>query len=256
MLTAVRQSDVVKVIARKCERDEAPFQCPSCQREVTLRKGSINVHHFAHKPPVTCSRGQGESEQHLQVKLAIFDALSQEGNVTELEVERDFEISVADVFACISGTPVAIEIQRSTLSANEINARTRNYHRLGIAVLWIALPSPDLATSKYSPSAWEKWCHATYFGRVYYWEQGQVLRVIHFDPYVIEVPHSSWYADGSEQSAGGYDKRSKRWRKPNFGTSALISASFQRSSRQAWAGGTVVVPECSIYVDRQVKWWK
>ena len=256
MLTALRQSDVVKVIARKCERDEAPFQCPSCQREVTLRKGSIKVHHFAHKPPVTCSRGKGESEQHLQVKLSIFDALSREGNVTELEVERDFGISVADVFACISGTPVAIEIQRSTLSANEINARTRNYHRLGIAVLWIALPSPDLATSKYSPSAWEKWCHATYFGRVYYWEQGQVLRVIHFDPYVIEVPHSSWYADGSEQSAGGYDKRSKRWRKPNFGTSALISASFQRSSRQAWAGGTVVVPECSIYVDRQVKWWK
>jgi competence protein CoiA len=255
MLTALRQSDSVKVIARESERDAAPFQCPTCLREVTLRKGNIKAHHFAHKPPVTCARGKGESVQHLQVKLAIFDALGRESNVTELELERDFGTSVADVYARISGTPVAIEIQRSTLSANEINARTRNYHRLGIYVLWIALPKPTLATSKYSPNAWEKWCHATYFGRVYYWEQGQVLKAVHFDPFVIEVPHSTWYEHGTEQSAGGYDRRSKRWRTPRFGVPVLISTSFGRSRRSAWTWGTVVVPECSIYVDQQPKWW-
>ncbi|MDO8772587.1 MAG: competence protein CoiA family protein [Burkholderiaceae bacterium] len=256
MLTAMRRSDTAKVTARDSERTEAPFQCPTCQREVTLHKGRIKVHHFAHKPPVTCARGIGESEAHLQAKLAIFDALKREGNVADLEIERDCGISVADVFARISGTPVAIEIQRSALSANQINARTQNYHRLGIAVLWIALPSPDLATSKYSPSAWEKWCHATYYGRIYYWDQGQVLKVAHFDPYVIEVPHSTWYEGGSERSAGGYDKRSKRWRTPRLGIPVLISASFHRSHREAWQGGTVAIPECSIYLDRQTKWWK
>lgn len=255
MLTALRQSDTAKVIARDSERIDAPFLCPSCRKEVTLRKGQIKIHHFAHKPPVTCSRGLGESEQHLQVKLAIFDALRQEDNVTELEIERDFGSAASDVFARISGTPVAIEIQRSALSVNDINARTQNYHRLGISVLWIGLQKPDLATPKYSPSAWEKWCHATYFGRVYYWEQNQVLKAVHFDPYRIQVPHSTWYEGGSEQSAGGYDKKSKRWRTPRLGVPVLISRSFQHANRAAWSGGTVFVPECSIYLDRQEKWW-
>ena len=251
MLTALRQSDFIKVLARDSERTHAPFLCPSCRREVILRKGQIKVHNFAHKPPVTCTRGQGMSEQHYQVQLAIFDALSQEGNVTELEMERDFGSSIPDVFARISGTPVAIEIQRSSLSVNDIRARTQNYHQLGISVLWIGLQNPNLATSKYNPSAWERWCHATYYGRVYYWEQSQVLKVVHFDQYQIQVPHSTWYQDGSEQSAGGYEKRSKRWCTPRLGVPVLISRSFQHKNREAWSGGKVVVPECSIYLDRQ-----
>lgn len=97
MLTAMRRSDTAKVTARDSERTEAPFQCPTCQREVTLHKGQIKVHHFAHKPPVTCARGIGESEAHLQAKLAIFDALKREGNVADLEIERDCGISVADI---------------------------------------------------------------------------------------------------------------------------------------------------------------
>lgn len=255
MLTALRKSDAVKVLARESDRVDKPFQCPTCNREVTLRKGQIKVHHFAHKPPVTCIRGRGESEQHLQAKLAIFDALCLESNVKELEVERDFGISVADIFARISGTPVAIEIQRSVLSASEINARTQNYHRLGISVLWIGLQEQDFSTSIYSPSAWEKWCHATYYGRVYYWERNQILKVVHFDSYHIEVPYSTWYEDGSEQSAGGYIKTSRRWRSPRLGVPVLISKSFRPVNRQAWVGGTVVVPQCNIYLDQQEKWW-
>ena len=108
MLTAVRQFDSVKVIARDTHKADGPFQCPGCMQMVTVRKGNIKAHHFAHKPPVTCARGKGETEQHLRTKLAIFDALSGEANVTELELERSFGISVADVFARISGVPVAI----------------------------------------------------------------------------------------------------------------------------------------------------
>lgn len=255
MLTAIRESDFAKVVAKWSERSEGPFLCPGCRREVSLRKGNIKAHHFAHKPPIVCKRGVGESEQHLQIKLEIFEALQAESNVTDLELERDFGISVADVYAKISGIPVAIEIQRSTLSANEINSRTRNYHQLGVFVLWIALPSVALKSEKYSPSAWEKWCHATYFGRVYYWEHGQNLTPVHFDQYSISVPYSSWYENGSEQSAGGYDKRSKRWRTPRLGKPIRISVDFRPSARPAWSGGTVVVPDCSVYVDRLLKWW-
>jgi competence protein CoiA len=166
MLTALRQSDQTKVLARDSEKFESPFLCPRCNRVLVIRKGRIKAHHFSHKPPVTCSLGIGETEQHLQAKLAIYDALAQETNVSDLELEKDFGISVADVFALISGVKVAIETQRSALTVNDITTRTSNYHLLGIAVLWIGLQKPDIHSAQYSPRAWEKWVHAAYFGRV------------------------------------------------------------------------------------------
>jgi competence protein CoiA len=255
LLTAIRQSDAMRVLARQSEHAQAPFLCPLYRREMVLRKGPIKIHHFAQKPPVSCLAGKGETELHHRAKLAVYDALLGEACVSELELERNFGTSVADVYAKISGIPVAIEIQRSILGVNEINVRTQSYHRLGIAVLWVALPRPDLSSKRCSPSAWEKWCHAAYYGRVYYWEQGQTLRVVHFDPYTLHIPSSSWYQDGSEQSAGGYDRNSKRWRTPNTGIPVSIAHSFTAKHRPAWSGGTTSVPTCTIYLDRQPKWW-
>lgn len=255
MLTATRQLDSVKVLARDSTSLEAPFLCPRCRRQLILRKGRIKVHHFAHNPPVTCSFGTGETEQHLRAKLEIYDALRTQTNITELEVERDCGTSVADVFARISGVAVAIEIQRSALSVNDITARTANYHRLGVAVLWLGLPASLPVERKYSPKAWEKWCHAAYFGRVYFWSHGQVIQPVHFGTYNIHVAATSWYRDGSEHSAGGYDKRSKRWRTPSPGVPMLLSGNFTPRQRTAWAGGTVSVPQCTLYVDQQAKWW-
>lgn len=257
MLTALRHPDQVKVLARQSEKTEAPFVCPTCERDVVLHKGGIRAHHFKHKPPVTCARGKGETEQHLRAKLGIYDALALESNVVDLELEKDFGISVAHVYAKISGTPVAIEIQRSKLSVADICARTSNYYKLGIAVLWIGLPGDDLSRGKYSPSAWERWCHAAYFGRVYYWERGQVLRAVHFGDYRIYVEATSWYeSGGNERSAGGYERISKRYKTPHAGVPILLSRSFRSENKKAWAGGTVVVPECHLYTDIQPQWWK
>lgn len=255
MLTALRQSDSTKVLARVSEKTEAPFVCPRCNGDLVLRKGQIKVHHFAHRPPITCTLGIGETNEHLKAKLEIYDALQQEPNVTELELERDFGVSIADVYARISGVPVAVEIQRSVLSVNDIVARTRNYHQIGIAVLWVGLPSANLYTSKYSPRAWEKWCHAAYFGRVYFWERGQAFKVVHFGQYQIHVASTSWYEDGEERSAGGYNRISRRWCTPNPGMLCLLSKSFRANKRAAWSGGTVSIPECTLYVDNSPKWW-
>ncbi len=257
MLTAIRQSDNVKVFARTSEKVDAPFYCPGCRLELVLRKGSIKLHHFAHKPPVTCSFGAGESMEHLRAKLEIFDALCKESNVSDLELEKDFGTSIADVYACISGTPVAIEVQRSTLSVNDIITRTRNYHLLGISVIWIGLPPKSLSSEKYSPRAWEKWLHAAYYGRMYYWCRNQTVRPVHFGNYSIRVEESSWHnEDGDERSAGGYDRNSIRWRTPILGVPSLISQDFKKIKRTAWSGGTVHVPECSLYIDKQDKWWR
>jgi len=139
---------------------------------------------------------------------------------------------------------------------HEIVARTRNYHRLQIAVLWIGLSSPDLTAERYTPRAWEKWCHAAYFGRVYYWEDGQRLQAVHYDAYYIHVASSTWFEGGVEQSAGGYNRMSRRWRTPKLGVPVLLAHSFNMKVRAAWSGGTTDVPDCTLYVDRQPKWWK
>lgn len=257
MLTALRQSDQLKVLACNSEKLHAPFACPTCKKEVVLHKGNIRVHHFKHKPPIKCARGQGETEQHLKAKLEIYEALAIEPNVTNLELEKDFGDSIADVYAEISGNPVAIEIQRSKLSVANISARTSNYHKLGIAVLWVGLPSPDLSSNQYSPSAWESWCHAAYFGRVYYWESGQVLRVVHFGEHRKYVEATSWYeAGGYQRSAGGYERISKRYKTPLPGVPVLLSRSFRSVPKASWSGGTVIIPECLLYIDIQKPWWK
>lgn len=256
MLTALRLSDQKKVLARDSEKAHSPFACPSCQCEVVLHKGNIRAHHFKHKPPITCARGKGETAQHLTAKIEIHDALALQQNVTELELEKDFGTSIADVYARISGVPVAIEIQRSKVSVAEITERTKNYRRLGIAVIWIGLPDSNLSLNRYSPCAWEKWCHAAYFGRVYYWIAGQTLRPVHFAPYSTYIEPKSWYdSSGNEQYAGGYDKFSKRHKTPIHGVPVLLSAHFQPKHKSYFNSGSVVVPECLIYGDRQPKWW-
>jgi competence protein CoiA len=257
MLTAKRHPASNPVLARDVQKSDAPFSCPSCGEEVILHKGNIKIHHFQHKPPVTCSRGDGESQLHYSIKLAIYDSLKLEPNVTDVELEKDFGTSTADVFARIDGVPVAIEVQRSKLSVQSITARTANYHSLSIAVLWVALPTSDLSTNKYSPSAWEKWVHAANYGRVYYWQAGQTLRPVHFGEHKLYVESSSWFESGGEQrSAGGYHRSSKRYRTPAFARDVEISKAFRLNQRSApYAQGTIVVPPCRLYLDSQAKWW-
>jgi len=50
--------------------------------------------------------------------------------------------------------------------------RTIQYAQKGIYVLWLLLWTPKLNAQRYSPKLWEKWIHAAYYGRVYYWIEG------------------------------------------------------------------------------------
>lgn len=256
MLCGIRVQDNVKVFASNSDKAQGPFLCPGCKHELVLRKGRIKVHHFAHMPPYHCQRGEGESDAHRKCKESIYKTLSQYNHVTSLDVEADFGTVIADIYCVINNIPVAIEIQRSTLSVNEITKRTAAYEKLGIHVLWLALFNKKLGEERYSPKAWEKWCHATYFGRVYYWIADSTIAPVHFAEYKSYVESSSWYNEyGEEQSAGGYYKSSKRYKKPSIGNYLNLATDFQASYKQEWRGGTIYVPNCRIYNDKLRKWW-
>ena len=256
MLCGIISSSNQKVIARQVTKNHGPFHCTGCAHELIVKKGNIKVHHFAHKPPYCCSRGEGESEAHRKCKETIYFDLMTQGNVTELDIEKDFGAVVADIYCKIDGVPVAIEVQRSNLSVNQITQRTSVYFKLGINVLWLALFDKKLNDDKYSPTAWMKWCHAAYFGRVFYWIEGLAVLPVHYGTYSLDVESTSWFdSDGNESSGGGYSKASKRYKTPSFGAKHNLVQDLQSAYRQPWSGGSVSIPQCRLYVSKHPKWW-
>ncbi|WP_228050981.1 competence protein CoiA [Pontibacterium sinense] len=252
MLCAIQNDTNQKVRARLVERKDGPFGCPICGKEVLVRKGQIRVHHFAHRSVVTCKYGKGESEAHRKAKESIYEALANREDVAELELEKSWGEVVSDVYAEIQGRGVAFEVQISNLTMREILYRTKAYASKGIAVLWLPLFNSKLNQPRYSPSSWEKWLHATYFGRVYYWLDGLTVIPVRYADYEIEVESSSWYNEyGEEQYAGGYSRRSRRWRKPIVYPAVQIPSDFVLRRRASWEGGKLLIPACRILLDKK-----
>lgn len=187
MLTAARESDGLKVAAWEAKREDAPFVCFCCRQTVRLKKGEIKAPHFAHVPPVTCEYGTGESEAHRLCKMALYEKLSSDPGVRKCEMERDLGTVRPDVSAYINDVAVAIEVQLSNLSLAKIQYRTIEYARKGIYVLWLPLYTPQLKRELYSPRPWERWLHAVYFGRVYYWLEGLQIVPVHFRNYYYKA---------------------------------------------------------------------
>ncbi|QEI08856.1 competence protein CoiA [Pigmentiphaga aceris] len=257
MLTATRQQDGVKVVAAYVDKSHGPFLCTSCQRPLILNKGRIRVHHFRHPPQVARAHGQGESLEHLHCKMEIFDALAQHASVTDVELEKHLGPVVADVFAYIHGQPVAVEVQRSVLSVAEIRERTQAYTGLGINVLWIAV-FPDAPTdTEHSPKACERWLHAAYLGRVYYWVNGLSLRPVHFDDMQLPVDGRSWIEPGgARRFSSPYTRTSQRYRTPCAGPLVDLVNDFRPRLLGPFAGGTIDVPQRRLFLDRRPRWWQ
>ena len=205
MLTATRVSDNIKVLARDAARCEAPFKCAGCSEILILRKGSCRIHHFAHKPPVSCAYGMGETAAHYEAKLGIYEALRQNPNVKNADLEKQLNGQIADVYAEINGIPVAIEIQRSQITVEAISSRTAAYHAQRIAVIWLIPTMPAVTDGIVAPSSMEKWLHAAYFGRVYYWRGGSQIQPIHFNTHARYIEANDY--------GGGHWKNYRRYKK-------------------------------------------
>jgi len=172
MLSASRKSDGQTVTAYLESKANGPFVCLQCREEVILKTGRHRTNHFAHANPIACKFLTGESEIHRRCKMEIFEALQKEPRVCNVALERALGEVRPDVSAYINGVPVAIEVQISSLSVETIMQRTIDYFRKGIYVLWLLQWTPELDAKRYTPRLWEKWIHACYFGRVYYWIEG------------------------------------------------------------------------------------
>jgi len=96
--------------------------------------------------------------------------------------------------------------------------------------------------------------HAAYRGRVYYWLKGPNVASYHFGPHYIRVPETSWYSeDGEEMTAGGYNRKSKRYRTPERGQTFNLAKDFVRCDIDWWKGGDLIVPKAKLFVDKTMR---
>lgn len=252
MLSARRRSDGKTVLAYEERKENGPFVCSDCNELVALKTGNARINHFAHVNPFACEFAQGESDLHRICKTEIYKALLEELGVSDVMLERPCGPVRPDVSAVIKGVKVAIEVQISSLSIETIMARTIAYHQKGIYVLWLLPWTPKLDFPRYSPEQWEKWIHACYFGRVYYWTKGLSVVEYRFEPDVKIVPRKTWYSrNGKKITVGGYAARSIRFRKTTRGKTFNMVKDFAPRTRFWWEGGGVKVPDAKLFMQRK-----
>ena len=114
--------------------EKQTFTCPACHSPVRLRHGQIMRPHFAHVSLKNFDfYSENESDEHLQLKAALYQALSQSENVTVEAVLPELH-QVADVLV---NDNLALEVQCSRLSEKRLRERTTSYHKAGFNVLWL-----------------------------------------------------------------------------------------------------------------------
>lgn len=188
MLTALTKNG--RVYAWQSKKADGPFICPGCRWPAILKEGLFVAAHFAHEPGADCPYAnyhQGESEVHYGAKIDIFNALSTCPGVTDLKLERYMGPVRPDISFRLNGTPIAIEMQHSSINSRVIERRTREYTRRGIYILWVS-PWKDIEAGKlqdthlYDPPAWERYIHfALNQGRFYYWMKECTILPVHFE---------------------------------------------------------------------------
>ncbi len=253
MLSAQRKSDGQTAYAYFESSSNAPFVCSACNAEVILRTNANQANYFTHASPFGCQYGEGESAEHRYCKMEIFRALLQESGVTDVMLERPLGTNRPDVSFYINNVPVAIEVQISSLSLETITARTVEYARKGIYVLWLLPWTPELNGDRYAPKLWEKWLHTCYFGRVYYWLENLTVLSYGFEPSLKAVPKTSWhFKNGEKRNTGGYSRRSKRFRSTVRRGNFHLVKDFAPRERCSWNGNSIAVPNAKLFMEHSV----
>lgn len=137
MLIAVSISGV-KTNAKQADR-KMTYICPVCKEKVILKRGKINVPHYAHRQDSQCrSNLEGESLEHMKGKYDLYEWLLRLGLMAELEVYLPAINQRADILFQWKSQYYAIEYQCSAIPPKEVINRTLGYQSIDIKPIWVA----------------------------------------------------------------------------------------------------------------------
>jgi hypothetical protein len=209
----VASSGTLRVDADVAERGVS-YHCPGCHSPVMLRRGAVKVAHFAHKSLSNCGYASGETTVHMTAKLAFLRAFRGRGLRTEVEflVPTLLGDRRADVMVWSpSGRQVAIEVQHSAISLEDLHRRSESYASSGIAVVWIPIidtkilnnarttEDGDLLIRRYAAPHWQRWINGINFGRMWVMTSDLRLWDAKLKPHIVKFP-------------GGREKIVSKWK--------------------------------------------
>ncbi|MFL2020094.1 competence protein CoiA [Weissella hellenica] len=114
------------------------YYCPGCKARVQLKKGNINIPHFAHINESNCDvSAEGETVNHLQGKLALFALFIQKYDEVRLEPWLSQIKQRPDLMVRKGMNWFVIEFQCAPISLEKVQARTSGYRQLNYKVIWI-----------------------------------------------------------------------------------------------------------------------
>lgn len=230
MIVAIRKSNHEKVFAFEEKLKGEEYYCPCCKLPVIHHNSTARLRepHFKHKSKETlCPNATKESQWHYDTKISIYNYLKQNysSNFRELELEKSlFNGSQrADVFLkTIKGNNIAIEVQASILTVDEIKRRTSLYFKNSTYVLWllkynlskficntIVTPYGKPIRNVTKLNAMELWLHEAYLGRLYFWNPTRPS-FIWVELADVFSEDSSFYSDGEEQYFYGKKLKTKK----------------------------------------------
>lgn len=132
MLVAINQHGE-RVRATEALKEEDYF-CPYCKTELILKKGIKVTTHYAHKINVHRKCAKAETEKHYYAKFFIANLLKQHGYNVEIEPYCPTIMQYPDI---LIDSKIAMEIQFSRISLQEIRERSLGFKSLGVEVVWI-----------------------------------------------------------------------------------------------------------------------
>lgn len=228
MLTALPDDATEPIEAREATTART-YTCVGCGAPAILKRGKVKIAHFAHRNGSECSQTTGESDEHREAKTAIYDALRADPRVSAVQMEKPLGASRPDVYFEQGRVRVAIEVQRTSITINDMMVRTEAYARAGIAVLWVCLGRPTRLKS------WQKWVHMSNYARIYVWERGMFVRPVHY------TSATTWAeAPLPSPIVGGFD---------------LSQRKETYSGRLMGSQATTIIRPCLLWRDRQPRWW-
>ena len=135
MLTARNAQGEMVMAWELTTRQQGVYTCPACHQSVVLKRGKVMQAHFAHKRLKDCRFfTENESDQHLSLKASLYKNLSEHGHT--VHVER-FLPSLGQVADVMVEDKLALEVQCSRLSKEQLRQRTQSYQHSGIEVRWL-----------------------------------------------------------------------------------------------------------------------
>jgi competence CoiA-like predicted nuclease len=267
---AIRKKTGVRISANVAEKADAPFVCPRCWTPAIVRKdrGGGRREHFAHFAPLTPIVPHEETEIHQAAKNEICEALKEVFPNGDWRVERTIHsyekngVKIPELRPDVSGylgsQRIVIETQWSTLSLATILRRSKGYRQWRTPILWI-LPLQKPLKGEFRPRSFERYLHSMYFGRVFYWQQGDGLKVTptHYEMVERWVDTREWIDSEGEKTAGGFYKKLRLIKTASNSKSINIARDFKCQMRPEFYPWNEkrMVPRLLLWRDTLAPWW-